>query len=72
MIGIEYVATYLYSLVGLALAMYWFTKYYERDYKKSIEDEEPKEKGMVSFILLVMTILWPIIVIKNIILHKTL
>ena len=70
--GIEFIVTCLYSLVGLALSMYWFTKYYEKKCKKSLEDGEPREKGMVSFILLLMTILWPIVIVKNIILHRTL
>ena len=70
--GIEFIVTCLYSLVGLTLSMYWFTKYYEKDCNKIIEDGEPRETGMVSFILLLMTILWHIVIVKNIILHRTL
>ena len=69
---IEFIATYSYFCIGVVLSMYWFTKYYEKSYVESLGNEEPKERGMVSFILSMMTILWPIVVVKNIILHRTL
>lgn len=69
---IQYAAIVAYLLVGIMLSYYWFVRDYEKEYKKSIEDGEAEEKGMFSLVMLLMTVLWPFILIKNLIIHKTL
>ena len=69
---IQYAAIVAYLLVGIMLSYYWFVRDYEKEYKKSIENGEAEEKGMFSLVMLLMTVLWPFILIKNLIIHKTL
>lgn len=69
---LQYIAIMAYFIVGFVLSYYWFARDYEEEYKKSIEDGESVEKGMVSFLLLLMTVFWPIVLVKNLIRHKTL
>jgi hypothetical protein len=69
---IQYIAIMVYLLVGFVLSYYWFIRDYEKEYKKSIEDGEAEEKGMFSLVMLLMTVLWPFILTKNLIIHKTL
>jgi hypothetical protein len=69
---IQYAAIVAYLLVGIMLSYYWFVRDYEKEYKKSIEDGETEERGMFSLVMLLMTVLWPFILIKNLIIHKTL
>ena len=69
---IQYAAIVAYLLVGIMLSYYWFVRDYEKEYKKSIEDGEAEEKGMFSLVMLLMTVLWPFILIKNLLIHKTL
>jgi len=69
---IQYAAIVAYLLVGIMLSYYWFVRDYEKEYKKSIEDGEAEEKGMFSLVMLLMTVLWPFILIRNLIIHRTL
>lgn len=69
---LQHIAIMVYFIIGFVLSSYWFTRDYEEEYKKSIEDGESVEKGMVSFLLLLMTVFWPIVLVKNLIKHKTL
>ena len=69
---IQYAAIVAYLLVGIMLSYYWFVRDYEKEYKKSIEDGETEERGMFSLVMLLMTVLWTFMLIKNLIIHKTL
>lgn len=69
---IQYAAIVAYLLVGIMLSYYWFVRDYEKEYEKSIEDGETEERGMFSLVMLLMTVLWPFILIKKLIIHKTL
>ena len=69
---LQHIAIMAYFIVGFVLSYYWFARDYEDEYEKSIDDGEPVEKGMVSFLLLLMTVFWPIVLVKNLIKHKTL
>ena len=70
--GIEALLVVSYCVIGFALSFYWFKRDYEEEYEKVDEGDEPIEKGMAGLLLLAFIIFWPIVLIKNLIKHKTL
>lgn len=62
-IGISYFVT------GFVLSLYWFTKDYKNEYNELVENDIP-DRGMTSLFMLVLWLLWPIYLVKNIVKHK--
>ena len=59
----------VYLVVGLVLSFYWFNRDHLRDYEEA-EKTDMVEKGAAVLLLLILWVLWPIVLIKNIIKNK--
>ena len=59
--------TLIYLIIGIALAIYWFKKEYELEYKKLEKSEEGVDKGMADLLIMFMAIFWPLKLIYNLV-----
>jgi hypothetical protein len=59
--------TLIYLTVGIVLAIYWFNKEYEQEYKELKKSEEGVDKGMAELLILFMAIFWPLKLIYNLV-----
>ena len=59
--------TFIYLTVGIALAIHWFKRDYEPEYKELEKSEEGVEKGMAELLILFMAIFWPLKLIYNLV-----
>ena len=48
--------TLIYFTVGIVLAIYWFKRDYEPEYKELEKSEEGVEKGMAELLIMFMAI----------------
>lgn len=55
-----------YFVIGFILAIYWFNKEYAESYNDVVINGNA-EKGMSSIFLMMLMILWPIKLVRNII-----
>ena len=66
---LDIVCLIVYMVVGTYLANRWFKKEHEKEYKLLSENGEV-ETGMVSLLLLFMTIFWPLKLVYNLIRYR--
>jgi hypothetical protein len=59
--------TFIYLTVGIVLAIYWFKRDYEPEYKELEKSEEGVEKGMADLLIMFMAIFWPLKLIYNLV-----
>jgi hypothetical protein len=60
-----------YFIVGSFLVFYWYKRYYHKKYNELMNKGEV-EKGAGELFFLFLLVFWPIVIIKNIIKHRTL
>lgn len=58
-----------YIVAGVILAYYWFKKEFEEEYNELSKTGEV-ENGMASILLLIMTVLWPLKLIYNLVRYR--
>ena len=58
-----------YMVVGIYLANIWFEKDFGEEYK-TLSEKGEVEMGMVSFLLLFMTIFWPLKLVYNLVKYR--
>jgi hypothetical protein len=61
------ICTLIYLTVGIVLAIYWFNRDYEPEYKELENSEEGVEKGMADLLIMFMAIFWPLKLIYNLV-----
>ena len=61
------IGTMLYLVIGTMLAIYWFKRDYEPEYKELEKSEEGVEKGMAELLIMFMAIFWPLKLIYNLV-----
>ena len=59
--------TLIYLAVGIALAIYWFKRDYEPEYKELEKSGEGVDKGAAELLLMFMAIFWPLKLIYNLV-----
>jgi hypothetical protein len=59
--------TLIYLTVGIVLAIHWFKRDYEPEYKELERSEEGVEKGMAELLIMFMAIFWPLKLIYNLV-----
>ena len=59
--------TLIYLTVGIVLAIHWFKRDYELEYKELEKSEEGVEKGMADLLIMFMAIFWPLKLIYNLV-----
>jgi len=64
------IKTILYLLIGVCLSCYWWDKTYKKAYNEAKESKEGAEEGMASILLILMTIFWPILLVRNLYKYK--
>lgn len=67
--SLNIVCLIVYIVVGMYLANYWFKKEFQEDYNTLSQNGEV-EAGMVSLLLLFMTILWPLKLVYNLVKYR--
>ena len=55
----------IYLVIGLCLTIYWWNKYFSKEYAKAKTSEEGVEEGMAVNHLLTMMFLWPLFLACN-------
>ena len=61
---IEIVLVFVYMVIGAILADYWFKHEHAAEYNNDIED------GMVGIMMMVLTVIWPLKLLYNLIMFK--
>lgn len=64
------VSALIYLVIGILLAIIWFKKEFEPNYKELEKSGEGVEKGMAELIMMFMAITWPIKLVYNLIKKK--
>ena len=60
----------IYYAIGCILTIYWYKREYSKKYKEA-EKNKNVEIGMMELFLLLLIFFWPIKVIKNLIIKKS-
>ena len=61
------ICSLIYIVVGIVLALHWFKKEYEPEYKELEKSEEGVEKGMAELLIIFMAAFWPFKLIYNLV-----
>jgi hypothetical protein len=57
----------VYFVVGILLTFYWWDKHYEKIYNEAKESEEGVDESMSVIFLTILTVFWPIVLIRKLI-----
>lgn len=59
--------TFIYLTVGIVLAIYWFKRDYEPEYKELEKSGEGVDKGAAELLIIFMAAFWPFKLIYNLV-----
>lgn len=59
----------VYACIGFLLAVYWFETQYSKEYFEKVSECDT-ESGMISLILLMYAVIWPVKLIKDFVKKK--
>jgi hypothetical protein len=61
----------VYFVIGILLMFYWWDKHYEKIYNEAKESEEGVDESMSVIFLTILTVFWPIVLIRKLIKRYT-